>query len=56
MPAPRFSVSLVVGVLALLAWILLGFLVPVGAGWPHLLLGLGLVLLVRRVVVGREGW
>ena len=56
MAAPRLNASLVIGVLALAAWLILGFIVPVGAGWPHLLLALGLLLLIRRVVVGGRGW
>ncbi len=46
--------TLIGGVLALVIWILFGFVVPVGAGWIHLFLGLGVALLVRRVVLGRE--
>ncbi len=44
--------TLIGGVLALVIWILFGFVVPVGTGWIHLFLGLGMVLLVRRVVLG----
>jgi hypothetical protein len=44
---------LVVGGLACVAaWLVLGFVAPVGAGWPHLLLPAGLLLLMRRVVGG----
>ncbi len=46
--------TLIGGVLALVIWILFGFVVPVGAGWIHLFLGLGVALLIRRVVLGRE--
>lgn len=42
------------GLLALAIWILFGFVVPVGAGWIHLFLGVGMVLLVRRIVLGKE--
>lgn len=42
--------------MALVAWIILGFVVPVGAGWVHLLLALGMILLVRRVVTGKNAW
>ena len=44
------------GIIALVAWLILGFIVPVGAGWPHLLLALGVLLLIRRVVTGPEAW
>ena len=56
MREPRLTASLVLGLLALALWLFLGFIVPVGAGWPHLLLALGLLLLIRRVVVGGTGW
>ena len=47
------NLSLIAGVACLLAWILLVFVHPVAAGWVHLLLAAGLILLVRRVVTGR---
>lgn len=46
------NLTLASALIALAAWIVLGFVIPVGAGWPHLLLGLGAILLVRRVVTG----
>lgn len=48
--------SLALGLAALAAWIVLGFVIPVGAGWVHLLLALGVLLLLRRVVTGPEAW
>ena len=39
--------SLVLAVLCLLAWIVFGFLVPVGIGAVHLLYAAGVTLLVR---------
>ncbi len=48
--------SLAVGILSLLAWIVLVFVHPVAHGWPHLLLALGIVLLIRRVVAGPAKW
>lgn len=48
------NLSLVVGVLCLAVWITLAFIVPVGAGWPHLFLAAGVILLIRRVVTGRR--
>jgi len=56
MTMPRLNASLIIGGLALIAWLVLGFLVPVGAGWPHLFLPLGVILLIRRVVVGPDRW
>ena len=56
MTMPRWNVTLIVALLALIAWLVLGFVVPVGAGWPHLLLPLGVILLIRRVVVGPARW
>jgi hypothetical protein len=48
------NLTLIAALLALAAWIVFGFVIPVGAGWPHLFLALGAVLLVRRVVTGRR--
>jgi hypothetical protein len=50
------NLSLGLGILALAAWILLTFVAPVGAGWVHLLLAAGVILLIRRVVTGRREW
>ncbi|MEK6768357.1 MAG: hypothetical protein AABY85_05130 [Gemmatimonadota bacterium] len=50
------NLTLAVALMALVAWIVLGFLVPLGAGWVHLLLAAGVMLLVRRVVTGRQAW
>ena len=50
------NLTLAGGVLALLLWIALAFVLHVGAGWPHLFLGLGVILLIRRVVAGRSAW
>jgi hypothetical protein len=50
------NLTLAVALAALVAWIVLGFVVPVGAGWVHLLLALGVMLLVRRVVTGKHAW
>ena len=46
------NLSLGAAVLLLVAWLLLAFIVPVGAGWPHLLMAAGVMLLIRRVVTG----
>jgi hypothetical protein len=40
-------IALVVAVLCLLAWMVFGFLVPVGIGAVHLLYAAGATLLVR---------
>ncbi|MBI1722521.1 MAG: hypothetical protein HYR48_01270 [Gemmatimonadetes bacterium] len=50
------NLTLAVAFMALVAWVILGFVVPVGAGWVHLLLALGMILLVRRVVTGKKAW
>jgi hypothetical protein len=39
--------TLPVALLALLLWVIFGFLVPVGVGAVHLLLAVGTTLLVR---------
>ena len=50
------NLSLILGIIALLLWIVLVFFLHVPAGWPHLFLGLGVILLIRRVVTGRSAW
>jgi len=41
---------LILGLLCLAVWLLLGFVAPIGAGWAHLFLPAGMLLLMRRVV------
>jgi len=48
------NLTLAGALLALAVWVTFAFVVPVGAGWIHLFLGLGMALLARRVVTGRE--
>jgi hypothetical protein len=48
--------SLALGLLALAIWITGTFIHPVGAGWIHLFLAAGVILLIRRVVTGRSAW
>lgn len=43
--------SLIVGIVVMVAWVIGGLIVPVGAGWIHLLLAVGMMLLVRAVVM-----
>lgn len=50
------NASLIAALLSLIAWIVLVFVLHVPSGWPHLLLGLGVILLIRRVVTGRSAW
>ena len=54
---PRIvNASLAGGIVLLAAWVLLAFVVPVGGGWVHLLMGAGVILLIRRVVAGPQAW
>lgn len=46
------NLTLAAALVSLVLWVVFGFIVPVGAGWIHLLLALGMVLLIRRVVTG----
>lgn len=50
------NLSLALGILCLAVWIALAFVIPVGAGWVHLFLAAGVILLIRRVVTGRREW
>ena len=50
------NLSLILGIISLLVWIVLVFVLHVPAGWPHLFLAAGVILLVRRVVTGRSAW
>lgn len=60
MPLTRIEVAvnltLALGLFSLVLWIALVFLLPVPAGWPHLFLAAGVILLIRRVVTGRSAW
>ena len=48
--------TLIAGVLSLLLWITLVFILHVPHGWPHVFLAAGVILLIRRVVTGRSAW
>jgi hypothetical protein len=48
--------SLGLGALSLAIWMVGTFIVPVRAGWIHLFLAAGMILLIRRVVTGRRAW
>jgi hypothetical protein len=50
------NLSLAGALVLLAAWVLLAFVFPVGAGWPHLLMAGGVILLIRRVVAGPRAW
>ncbi len=50
------NLSLVLGLLCLAVWIVGVWIAPVHAGWIHLFLAAGLILLIRRVVTGRSAW
>ncbi len=50
------NLSFLLGLLSLIAWIALVFVLHVIGGWPHLFLAAGLILLIRRVVTGRSAW
>ncbi len=50
------NLSLILGLLSLAVWLVFTFITPVGAGWIHLFLAAGLILLIRRVVAGRAAW
>lgn len=50
------NLSLILGIISLLLWIVLLFILHVPAGWPHLFLAAGVILLIRRVVTGRSAW
>lgn len=51
----RFRLSAIIGTLMLALWVVLGFLVPTGTGWVHLLLAAGVLLVIRAVVTASDG-
>lgn len=58
-PAPKartFNATLLGAVAALVVWVVLAFVMRVPAGWVHLFLAAGVLLLVRRVVRGPGAW
>lgn len=46
------TLSLVLALLSLGAWIVLGFVAATPAGWPHLFYAIAVILLARRIMVG----
>ena len=44
-------VSLLLGLVAMAAWIVFGVFIPLGAGWIHLALAAGIMLLIRAIVL-----
>ncbi len=50
------NASLALGLLSVALWIVLIVVLHVAAGWPHLFLALGVILLIRRVVTGPKAW
>ena len=50
------NLTLVLGLLSFVAWIVLVVVLHVPHGWPHVFLALGVILLIRRVVTGRSAW
>lgn len=44
---PMKPLTLIAAVVCLAAWVFLGFVMPVGVGIVHALLGVGVILLVR---------
>ncbi len=52
----RFNPTLIAALVALVAWVILAFVARIPAGWPHLFLAAGVVLLIRRVVTGPAEW
>lgn len=47
-------VSLLTGIVLIVAWIVLALGVSVHTGWVHILLGAGAVFLVRAIVLGND--
>jgi hypothetical protein len=43
--------SLILGIIAMIAWIAGGVVAPLGSGWIHLLLAVGMMLLIRAIVL-----
>lgn len=55
-PPRRYTLpSGILGALMLALWLALGFLVPMGTGWVHLLLAGGVLLVIRAVVAASDG-
>ncbi|MGH7754433.1 MAG: lmo0937 family membrane protein [Gemmatimonadales bacterium] len=47
------NLTLLVAIVALVLWILFGFVMPAGTGVIHLLFAAAVMLLARRVLVGK---
>ena len=46
------NLSLLFGIVSLVVWVVLAFVVAVPAGWVHLFYAAAVVLFARRVLVG----
>jgi hypothetical protein len=46
------TLSLLLAIVAFVLWIVLGFVMPVAAGWVHLFYAATVILIARRVLVG----
>jgi len=46
------NLSLIFGIVSLVVWVLLAFVVAVPAGWVHLFYAAAVVLFARRVMLG----
>jgi hypothetical protein len=47
------NLTLLIAIAAFVLWILFGFVWPAGTGVIHVLFAIGVMLLARRVLVGR---
>jgi hypothetical protein len=46
------TLSLILALVSFVAWIMLGFVTPVAAGWVHLFYAVGVILTARRILIG----
>ena len=47
------NLTLLTAIVAFVLWILFGFVMPAGTGVIHVLFAIGVMLLARRVLVGK---
>ena len=54
--ARTVNLTLIAALAAFAVWVVLAFVAAVPAGWVHVFLAVGVILLIRRVVTGPAAW
>jgi len=47
------TLSVILALASIAAWIVTAFVMQIPAGWPHLLYAAAVILIARRIIIGR---